>query len=119
MSVAAVEQMAERVAALMTEKLGARGPTAPDRIARAARRLPRRLQGDARMLADAARKVRDPRFLAGLDVERVTAAYDRLVRHLSTAPRRTAFSGVGRSIALGLLGVVVLLVAVLTWRGHL
>ncbi len=119
MSGATVQQMAERVAALMAERLGADGATAADRLERGGRRLPRRLRADAAVLAEAARHARDPRLLAALDVERVAAAYDRLVRHLAATRRRSPLQGVARSILLSLLIVAGVVLAVLTWRGFL
>lgn len=122
MSAVTIQQMADRVAALMEERLGARGDGLTDKLRRAGRRLPRKVRAAADFLAEAAHMSQNPRMLLQVDHDKVAEAYDLCVRHLNRMPntrRRTMLAGMASSIAFSILVVLVLLGAVLYWRGFI
>ena len=121
MSAVTIQQMADRVAALMEQRLGVRGRSLPEKLRRGRRRLPRRLRREAALLADATAQAGHPRLMAQLDHERLSTAYDALVRHLSPlgrSERRTAMlRSIGAGAALAVLAVLCLFFGVAAWRG--
>ncbi|MEO8241771.1 MAG: hypothetical protein ABI832_05620 [bacterium] len=120
MSVVTVQQMADRVAQLLEERLRVKGETLDEKIHRAGRRLPRRVREAAEALATAVLMIRNPKLMAQVDDETVAVAYDICVRHLTTvnpgAGRRGAVLDMAARIAFALLTVAVLLVGFLYWR---
>lgn len=120
MSVVTVQQMADRVAALLAERLRVKGDTLDAKLERAGRRLPRRVRGAGLALAQAAVMIRNPKLVSQVDDETVAVAYDICVRYLTglnPAARRWAMLiDVVARIAFGLLVVSVLLLVVLLWR---
>jgi len=123
MSGLAVQQMADRVAALLEEKLKVRGNDLPAKLRRGGRRLPRGIRAEAQVLADAAERAGNPKLAMRIDMARVTRAYDTCVAHLTTldrgARRRAAVLDALGRIVLNLLLVAALTVAILVWRGFL
>ncbi|KDB02102.1 hypothetical protein U879_18945 [Defluviimonas sp. 20V17] len=115
--------MAERVSALMEDRLRVRGRDVPAKLRRGGRRLPRKLRREAAMLADAADWARNPKLLPRLDAPRLARAHDALTRHLSHLGRgerrRDALRGIATSVVLSLLLVAALFTATLIWRGFL
>lgn len=121
MGSASVQQMAERVAGLLEERLGIKGDGLREKLRRGGGRLPRKLRREMTYLAESAEKAANPEYLLHLDHERVAQAYDDSLRHLSglgplkrrglLAPRTLV------RIAVNLLIVGVLLAAFLLWRG--
>src|SRR5690554_37398 len=102
MGAASIQQMAERVAQLMQERLGARGADLREKMQRAGRLLPRKVRQEARYIADAARLAANPRTLPDVDEARVAHAYDLCLRHLKGVGRSTAWrarmtGGAGRA----------------------
>lgn len=122
MSALAVQQMAERVAALMEERLRLRGKGLAEKLRRSRTALPRRIRSEAAVLAEAELAARNPKLVLRLDHERIAAAYDACIRHLNGLgrwDRRRAYAaGLARSIAVQLALVALLLAAVLVWRGQ-
>lgn len=108
-----VQQMADRVAALLEERLGLKGDGLAEKVARGGARLPRHLREEAEILAGALEAVRTGRFHGEIDHARAAAAYDVLVRGLAVTPRTTLARRVVLRLAFGLLAAVALY---LLWR---
>jgi len=121
MSVTTVQQMADRVAALMEQRLKVAGKDLREKLRRGGRRLPRRIRREAEYLAEVAELALHPKMQLMLDDARIAAAYDACVKYLNplgAADRmKGALIGVGGSIAFALLVVGAGVVAVLWWRG--
>ena len=116
MSAITIQQMADRVAGLMEQRLGVRGNGLAEKLRRGGRRLPRKVRAQAQELADYAEKAKNPKLLVQIDQARVAACYDGCLRHLSGLGGGSAtlrvLVRVVVTVALGLLlvGGVVLLV---------
>lgn len=123
MGAATIQQMALRVAELMQEKLKIKGRTLDDKLRAAGRRLPRPIKEAAHQLALAAEQAKHPKLVMRIDEEAVAQNYDICVRYLNGLDkwyrRRGIMLSLTLSILLSLLGVVVLLLIVLRWRGFL
>ncbi|HEX9859406.1 MAG TPA: hypothetical protein VGA75_13685 [Paracoccaceae bacterium] len=123
MGAVTIQQMADRVAALMEERLAVRGRDLAEKLRRGGRRLPRGVRAAADTLATAAQMAQNPKLLLRVDEGQVAEAYDLCLKHLGAVNlrgRRIALLiGMARSIAISLLAVVALVVGVLKWRGYL
>jgi len=123
MGAATIQQMADRVAALMEQRLHARGSGLAAKLARRGRALPRRVRAAASTLGQAAEMAQNPKLLIQIDDSQVAAAYDICLRYLGPlgrgARRKTAALNILASIAFSLMVVAALVVAVLVWRGYL
>lgn len=123
MGAVSIQQMADRVAALMEDRLGLRGDGLAAKTARARRILPRRLHEAATRLAEAAHMSQNPRLLLQVDREKVAADYDALVRHLgglSRWDRRRAWAvQAAGSVGMALLAAGAVAAALMWWRGLL
>jgi len=123
MSAVSLQQMAERVAGLMEERLRVRGRGLTEKLRKGGRLLPRKVRAAAETLAQAAVMAQNPRLLMQIDREAVAEAYDLCVRHLggiSVAQRRKGLVlNIAASMAFSVLVVAGLLLAVLYWRGFL
>ncbi len=121
MSAVTIQQMADRVAALMQERLGVRGKDLAEKLRRSGRRLPGGVRAEARYLDTAAMQARNPRLLVQIDEARVAEAYDACVKFLNgldrAERRRAMLMGMLSSAAFSIFAVGVLLAAVLYWRG--
>lgn len=121
MTVRCVEQMADRIATLMEDRLGIRGDTLADKLHRGGRRLPVRVRQAAAELALAADHARHPRLAPRIDLGRVRRAYGRCLHHLRPigAGRRrwNWFMGAAARAGLAILAALGLVIAVLVWRG--
>jgi hypothetical protein len=121
MGAATVQQMADRVAALIEERLSVRGTSLDDRVKRAGRRLPRAVRDAAGRLAQAAEMAQNPKLLLQIDETRVAADYDTCLRHLSGISVRDRWVGwlvnFGATTVVTLVIVAALAAAVLYWRG--
>lgn len=121
MGAASIQQMADRVSALIEEKLGARGPTLADKAKRAGRALPRKVRDAALRLAEAAAMSHNPRLLLQLDEEKLAADYDTCIRHLSAISVGDRWVGrivnFGATTVVTLLMVLALVLAFVYWRG--
>lgn len=122
MGLVTITQMADRVSALMEERLGARGRTFQDKLRTHGRKLPRRVRDAAEGLAAAAEKAQNPKLLAQIDEELVSEAYDVCMKHLGRIGRadrrKGAVLNIAASIAFSLLVVAVGVIAYLVWRGY-
>lgn len=121
MGAASIQQMADRVSALIEEKLGARGPGLADKTRRAGRALPRKVRDAALRLSEAEAMSHNPKLLLQLDEGKVSADYDTCVRHLSAISVGDRWIGrvvnFGASTVVTLLIVAALVVAFVYWRG--
>jgi hypothetical protein len=121
MNATAIQQMADRVAALMDEKLDVRGRTLGDRLRRGAGKLPRAVRAEARFLESAAAQAQNPKLMVQIDDACVVRAFDACLRYLNGVDRkarhRAMLAGMASSIAFSLFVVGVLFLAVLYWRG--
>lgn len=123
MGAVAIQQMADRVAALMEERLRLRGQGLEAKLKRGGRALPRRVRDAASRLAVAAHHSQNPKLLLQIDEERVAQDYDICLRHLGTLGqwdrRRGVLLRITASVLLPLLVVMGGVIAVLRWRGFI
>ncbi len=123
MSVVTIQQMADRVAALLEEKLGVKGKGLSEKLRKAGGLLPSSVRAEARYLDSAALQAHNPKLLMQIDDGRVAAAYDACVKFLSAvnpgAKRRAMLMGIASSAAFSLFVVGLLVLAVLRWRGFI
>jgi hypothetical protein len=122
MAGASVQQMADRIAQLMGERLRVRGRTLEEKLRRGGRALPKRIRREAIVLAEAAARAQNPRLQLQLDHEEIARAYDICVRYLKplgAGKRRWAIIlNFVTSLAAIVLVTAVLVLAVLVWRGY-
>ena len=123
MSAVTIQQMAERVTAMMEDRLRIRGVGLREKLRKGGRLLPRRVRAAAEQLADAAERSRNPKLLLQIDETAVAAAYDICSRHLGkidvgqqklTSVLRTASSMAGSLLVVGFI-----VIGVLYWRGFI
>lgn len=119
----AIQQMADRIAALMEDRLGTRGRGLAEKLRRDGRRLPRKVRAAATLLARAEGLAGHPRLAAQNDPQALAEAYDTC--HAYLAPlgrwqrRRAVAEGVALSILVSLALLALLVAALLHWRGYL
>lgn len=119
MGAVTIQQMADRVAALMEERLRIKGAGLSEKLAKGGGRLPRKVRAAAKNLAEWAFMSQNARLLVQVDEGKVAEAYDICVRHLGGLKRRG--SGPAQavlSVVISLAVVAGLLAAVLKWRGY-
>jgi hypothetical protein len=123
MGAVTIQQMADRVAGLLEERLGVKGNGLSEKLRRAGGRLPSSVRAEARYLDTALVQAQNPRLLMQIDDGRVAQAYDACVKFLGAvdpgAKRRAMLMGMASSIAFSLFVVGLLMAAVLWWRGFL
>jgi hypothetical protein len=123
MGAVTIQQMADRIAALMEDRLLIKGDNLTQKLRRGGRALPRKIRAEAQVLARFAEMAKNPKLLAQVDEPRVAQAYDICLRHLNTVSawdrRKGAVKSVGLSILGSFLVVAVLVAAILVWRGYL
>ena len=123
MSAVAIQQMADRVADLMEERLRVRGVGLTAKLRKGKRHLPRKVALAAHNLADASEKAQNPKLLVQIDQGKVAEDYDICVRHLNTITTRnpmiTLLTGVAVTLALGLLLLGVVFIVLQRARGAL
>lgn len=123
MGVTTAQQMADRIAGLMEDRLQVGGRGLEAKLRRGGRRLPRKVRREAEYLAAVSQLALHPKVQMMLDEERIARAYDICVRHLSPIGARERvlgrLLGISGSVALALLVVGGGLIALLVWRGYL
>ena len=123
MGAVTIQQMADRIAALLEERLRIRGAGLGAKMRRAGRTLPRNVRQAGRRLAAAAAMAQNPKLLPQVDEGKVAADYDLCLRYLSGLSlwdrRKAVFVGTATSIIFILLAVALLTAGVLRWRGLL
>ncbi len=116
-------ELAAEVSLLLHQKLGVKGGGLEARIARAGRRLPRRIRKRAQEIAEAEKLAANPRLARRVDQAEITRAFDEVARHLKQIDvadrRKGALIGVLSSISLALLATFAVTVGLLVWRGYL
>lgn len=121
MGAVTIQQMAERISSLLTERMHIKGQDLADKVARGGRRLPRKIRRSAEALAEAAAQSYNPKLLLQIDEEAVADHYDICLKHLGALNKghklRGVLLGLSTSILFSLLAVAGLVVAVLVWRG--
>jgi hypothetical protein len=123
MSAVTIQQMADRVAALMESRLRVKGRTLSQKLRYGAWLLPRTVRREARALARFAEMAKNPKLLMQVDEAQVAQAYDVCLRHLNNVNvwdrRKSVFSSIAQSILWGLASVMVVVLLLLVWRGYL
>lgn len=123
MSKITIQQMADRVSALIEQRLKVSGATLEAKVRRAGAQLPRPVRDAAEAMVQATQMAQSPKLLMQIDPEAVAIAYDICVRHLNgvdlAARRRGLVLDIAARIAFALLVVGVMLVGVLYWRGYI
>lgn len=123
MSKITIQQMADRVSALMEERLNVTGPTLDAKVQRAGTRLPRAVRDAAEAMVQATQMAQNPKLLMQVDDEAVAIAYDICMKHLNGVNRAERRRGLvldaAARMAFAVVVVVVLLVVVLRWRGFI
>jgi hypothetical protein len=123
MSTVAIQQMADRVAQLLEERLSITGRDLAAKLRKSGSTLPRKVRDRAEFLAAAAATAANPKLLGQIDMGEVAEAYDICVRHLVAIDparrRRTVRAEVLGSIGFGVLVVLIAVLAYMGWRGYL
>ena len=123
MTTITIDQMAESLSALLSQRLKVSGPTLAICVQRAKSRLPRPVRRAALELVAAHQIAQSPKLRVQLDHEALSRAYDLCYAHLYGLNRAQRRSGLildtAARIAFALLAVMVLWVSVLHWRGFL
>ena len=121
MGAASIQQMADRIAGLMEQRLHLGGAGLAAKLAKGGRGLPRKFRDAGARLAQAAMMAQNPKLLMQVNEERVAEDYDLCLRHLlslSVWDRRKGRLLGATVTVLGILVVVAaLMAAVLYWRG--
>jgi hypothetical protein len=122
MSAVTIQQMADRVAQLLEERLGLGGKGLSAKMKRAGRLLPRKVRDAGKQLATAAHKAQNPKLLGQIDMGEVTEAYDVCLKHLIAIDpvdrRRSLLAGMIGSVGFGVLVLAVAIAGFLAWRGY-
>lgn len=123
MSAVTIQQMADRVAQLLEDRLSIRGKGLAEKLHKAGRRLPRKVRAAGAILAEGAVTAQNPKLYLQLDHEALARAYDVCVRHLGPINagdrRRGLLLNFAASVAFSTLVVAVVVLLVLRWRGFI
>jgi hypothetical protein len=107
MSAVTIQQMADRIAGLMEERLGVRGKGLSEKMRRGGRLLPRSVRAQAKELAELSEKSKNPKLLVQIDQTRVATCYDTCLRYLSAqrhgSARLRMLLSIAATLALGFL----------------
>lgn len=113
-------QMAERVSALLEERLKVRGRSLSEKVRKAGGRLPRKVRKAAALLGQVGDMAQNPKLLGRVDEAEVARAFDTCMRHFSKASsdgKKSAVAGVVASIGFAIFTVILLVLGVIYWRG--
>ncbi len=112
---------AQRLDALMQEKLGGKGRTLEKKFARAGRALPRRIQRAGRVITDAQQVAGHPKLARLSDPRALEQAFTEVTAYLRTIDpadrRKGAALGMLGGLVFNLLLLVAGVILVLHWRG--
>ena len=121
MSAVTIQQMADRVADLMEQKLRLRGNGLAEKTRKAGRLLPKKVRLAAQSLAEASAMAQVPKLYLQMDAEKIAADYDICLRHLGAVQAgtrgKTLMVTMASGVAFSLLAVAVLVLVVVWWRG--
>lgn len=122
MSALTIQQMADRVAQLLKERLGLGGKGLAAKMKRAGSLLPRKVRDAGKQLAVSAQKAQNPKLLGQIDMGEVTEAYDVCLKHLIAIDpvdrKRGYLAGMIGSVAFGVLVLMIAIALLLAWRGY-
>lgn len=123
MGAISIQQMAERISVLLTERMFIKGHDLDEKLHRAGRRLPRKVRVAAQAVATAMEQSYNPKLLLQINEEQVAENYDICIKYLNTLNKghklRGVLLGLSTSILFSLLAVAALVLGVLVWRGFL
>lgn len=119
MSVVTILQMADRVSGLMEERLGLRGQSLAEQVARGGRRLPRRVRRAATIVADAAEMAPHPRLQVRINEEQVAVAYDQCLQYLGRIGRGARMRARLGAAGLALVTALLIGIGLMIWRGQI
>lgn len=121
MSAISIQQMADRIAVLMEEKLGARGTGLAAKLKARGGRLPRKVRVAAHSVAQVAEMAQNPKLLLQVDHGALARDYDICLSYLGRIKPRSGWLdstvAVAASVAMSVLLVVLLVIALMRWRG--
>jgi len=118
---ARIEIRIEETLTLLREKLGAGGSTLKGALKRANHRLPRRIRGQVRLLAEAEDFAHHPKLCLTLDAKALGRAADEIAAYLKSIDlvdrRKGWWLGMLGGLAFNILALFAALILVLRWRG--
>ena len=120
---AAFAEMKDRLCQLLDERLNAKGKTLAAKVRSVRHRLPRRVKRQLAFLLEVEPRMENPKLAAKTDAAKVAAAYGVARDYLEEikpglyAKRKS--SALIAGIAFQVLIVLILLLAVLRWRGFI
>lgn len=107
MSAVTIQQMADRIAGMMGQKLRIPGKDLPTKLRKGKRLLPRKVRQAAQDLANAAERAKNPKLLVHIDMGKVASDYDLCSQHLASVTVRGGTKAllihIGTTLAFGLL----------------
>ena len=116
------QERADRLAAMLEERLGIRGRGLEAKLRRAGRLLPSHIHRSAGLVVEAAHLQASPKLARRIDEQKVVSACKSVEKYLSTidpnARRMDRIIGFLSSNAFNLLATGGLVIAVLVWRGY-
>ena len=122
MSAVTIQQMADRVAQLLEERLGLGGKGLAAKMKRAGRSLPRKVRDAGKLLASSAQKAQNPKLLGQIDMGEVTEAYDVCLKHLIAVDpvgrKRDYLASILGSVGFGVLILAIAVALFLASRGY-
>ncbi len=118
-----IDRDTEQLLALARKKFGVRTRSLDKAMRKIGRRVPSRLHDQAKVISEARALAGHPKLMLQADSQAVQKAFDEITAHLKTIDvtdrRKGAVLDVLGSISLNLIGLFLLLVAFLLWKGYL
>jgi hypothetical protein len=117
-----IARKVEAVQELLTLKFGIKRAPLEKMLARAGRRIPKRMQAKIKVLIEAQRLAGHPKLARQMDGEVVVRAYDDVTAHLKSIDvadrRKGRILGLAGIVVFNLLFVIVAFVVWMWWRGY-
>ena len=118
-----IQQMADRVAGLMEQKLRVGGKGLAVKVRKAGRRLPKQVRVAAEALVQGSEMAKSGRLVHQIDDVAMAEAYDICLRHLGATDAadrcKGMATGIAASVLFSVLAAAVLTLVVVRWRGFL